>query len=74
MWTAAGWYDRFGLPFDPSEHRLRADIRRGRGVHGASAELLLGYHDAVHERTLAYVRTLTDADLDRVVDGAGIRR
>jgi hypothetical protein len=34
----------------------------------ADAELLLGYHDAVHEVTLAFVSGLSDADLDRVVD------
>ena len=33
------------------------------------AELLVGYHDAVHEQTVAFLRGgLTDADLDRVVD------
>ena len=31
-------------------------------------ELLRGYHDAVHARTLDYVATLKDADYDRVVD------
>ena len=34
----------------------------------ADADLLLGYHDAVHVRTLQYVAGLADADLDRVVD------
>ena len=33
-----------------------------------AGELLTGYHDAVYQRTLDYVRTLTDADLPRVVD------
>ena len=34
------------------------------------AELLTGYHDAVCEQTVRYVRGLTDADLDRVLDTA----
>jgi hypothetical protein len=33
-----------------------------------SADLLTGYYDAVHERTVAYLTTLSDADLDRIVD------
>ncbi len=33
-----------------------------------SADLLLGYLDAVHERTCAFVATVTDEDLERVVD------
>jgi uncharacterized damage-inducible protein DinB len=68
-WTTEGWYERFGLPFRPAAtgygHRGR-DVARVR----APAELLLGYHDAVHERTAGYVRGLRNADLDRVVDKA----
>ena len=68
-WTTAGWYERFGLPFSPAAtgygHRGR-DVAK---VH-APADLLIGYHDAVHEQTVAYVRGLRNADLDRVVDEA----
>ena len=34
----------------------------------AGADLLLGYLDATHERTVAYLAPLTDDDLPRVVD------
>ncbi len=69
VWTAQGWYDRFGLPFD------RAEIGYGQSTEDvgrvkAPADLLLGYLDAVHEATAAHLRTVTDADLDRVVDTA----
>ena len=37
-------------------------------VQVASGDLLLGYHDAVHEQTIRYVERLTDADLSRIVD------
>ena len=33
-----------------------------------SPELLLDYYDAVHEQTLEFLKGVTDADLDRVVD------
>ena len=66
-WTADGWADRFGLPFAVDA------IGYGQGgdevaAVRAGADLLLGYHDAVHARTLAYLDGLTEADLDRVVD------
>ena len=61
------WYDRFDLPFDESEHGYGQSADQVAAVR-APAELLLGYHDAVHEATLRYVRTLTPADLDTVVD------
>ncbi|WP_432035243.1 mycothiol transferase [Streptomyces cucumeris] len=69
LWTSDGWYERFGLPFPPAAtgfgHRAK-DVAAVR----ADAELLTGYHDAVHENTLAYVRGLRDTELDRTVDEA----
>jgi uncharacterized damage-inducible protein DinB len=66
-WTAAGWADRFGLPFPREAHGYGHDSREVAAVQ-ADAELLTGYHDAVCEQTIRYVATLTDADLPRVVD------
>jgi uncharacterized damage-inducible protein DinB len=66
-WTDEGWADRFGLPFRAEDHGFghRSDeVGRVR----ASAELLAGYNAAVAQRTTSYVRTLTDDDLDVVVD------
>ncbi|WP_067469064.1 mycothiol transferase [Actinomadura macra] len=70
IWTSDGWEGRFGLPFASSETgygHTRAEVA---AVRVESADLLTGYHDAVHDRTVAYVGTLTDGDLDRVVDEA----
>ncbi|RDI46380.1 mycothiol transferase [Nocardia mexicana] len=69
VWTAQGWYDRFALPIGKRATGYGdspSDVARIQ----APAELLTGYYDAVHEQTLRYVRGLTDADLDRVVDSA----
>ena len=66
-WTAAGWADRFGLPFGPEATGYGHDPREVAAVQ-ADAETLTGYHDAVFEDTIRYVGTLTDADLPVVVD------
>ena len=66
-WTAGGWAERFALPFG----RLATGYEHSSSEVAAvqvDAELLTGYHDAVFEETSRYVRTLTDADLPRVVD------
>jgi uncharacterized damage-inducible protein DinB len=66
-WVAAGWAERFGLPFDVREHcyaMSAADVGKVR----AGADLLAGYYEAVAARTAAYVATLEPDDLDRVVD------
>lgn len=66
-WTADGWAARFALPLAVSETGYGHDADRVGAVR-ATAELLAGYHDAVHARSVAFVRTLTDSDLDRIVD------
>jgi uncharacterized damage-inducible protein DinB len=65
--TADGWYDRLGLPFDPADTGYGHTSDEVEQVK-VSAELLLGYYDAVHARTLEYLGTLTDDELDRIVD------
>ncbi|KOX21062.1 MULTISPECIES: mycothiol transferase [unclassified Streptomyces] len=69
LWTAEGWADRFGLPF-PEEATGYGQTPAQAGRVRAPADLLLGYHDAVHDRTAELVGAVTDADLDRVVDAA----
>jgi uncharacterized damage-inducible protein DinB len=67
LWTADGWAGRFALPLDPT------DTGYGHGPEdvaavSADAHLLLDYYEAVHEKTLAFVRTLSESDLTRVID------
>jgi uncharacterized damage-inducible protein DinB len=67
LWTGRGWYERFGLPIDRQATGYGdrpAEVALIRGT----AELLAGYHDAVHAQTVEFVGTLTDQDLSTVVD------
>lgn len=68
-WTADGWADRFGLDL-PAGDTGYGHTPEQVGAVRAPGALLAGYYDAVHEQTLAYLRTLDDAALDRVVDDA----
>ena len=65
--TADGWHERLGLPFDPADTGYGHTSDEVEQVR-VSAELLSGYYDAVHARTIEYLKTLTDEDLDRIVD------
>lgn len=67
VWTAQGWTDRFDLPYDRDAHGY-GQSSEDVGAFRASADLLLGYHDAVFEQATRYVKGLRDGDLDRVVD------
>jgi len=68
VWLNDGWFERFGLPFDPADHGYGHTSEQVDAVRPSSGELLIGYHDAVHEQTVRYLNNLLDADLDRVVD------
>ncbi len=68
VWTGDGWSARFGLPFDASATGYGQNSADVAKVRVASGDLLTGYFDAVHAKTLGFVRTITDADLDRIVD------
>ncbi|GAA0588422.1 DinB family protein [Kribbella sandramycini] len=65
--TADGWHARLGLPFDAADTGYdHSSEQVGQVV--LSAELLRGYYDAVHARTLDFLRLLTEPELDRIVD------
>lgn len=65
VWPA--WRGRFALPFADDETgygQSPEDVGRVQ----VGADLLAGYHAAVHAATLRYLQRITDAELARVVD------
>lgn len=70
VWTAAGWAERFHLPFGRGATGYGQSSDEVGSVQVDSPELLVGYHDAVFEQTISYVGALREADLDRIVDEA----
>jgi hypothetical protein len=67
VWTQGGWFDRFDLPFD----REATGFGQSKGEVAevrVEADLLAGYYDAVHERTIDYLHTLTASDFTKIVD------
>lgn len=67
-WTADGWAERFALPFEvraTGYGHTSSDVAR---VCDISRDRFIGYHDDVHDRTVRYLATLSDTDLDRIVD------
>ncbi|MFH5823950.1 DinB family protein [Georgenia sp. AZ-5] len=66
-WLADGWSDRFDLPFDDAATGYGQTSEEVAAVR-ASAEDLRGYLEDVQRRTLEFLSTLADEDLDRIVD------
>lgn len=70
VWFSEDWASRFDLPFAKEATGYGHSSADVAAVRVGSVELLLGYHDAVHEQTLGFVSGLDDKALDRIVDEA----
>jgi uncharacterized damage-inducible protein DinB len=70
VYLEGDWAAKFGRKPDPSDTGYGHSATDVAAVTPSSAKVLTDYYGAVHERTLGYVRGLSDADLDRVVDEA----
>ncbi|MFI9354901.1 mycothiol transferase [Streptomyces lydicus] len=70
VWTADGWYERFGLPFAADDTGYGHSPEEVAAVRDLSAELLTDYHEAVHDATVQYLAGVEDKDFKRVVDRA----
>lgn len=67
VWTSGGWARRFKLPLADADMGYGHTAEQVASVK-ADAKMLGGYFEAVHEMTMEFVGTVTDSDLDRVVD------
>lgn len=68
LYLDGGWAERLGMPADGRDIGYGHDAEQVRSHTATDAEVVLGYLDAVCDRTVGYLQTLTDEDLDRVVD------
>lgn len=67
VWLTDGWYERFNLPFDRMAHGYGQSSSDVAQV-AVSAELLLGYHDAVHAHCHRVLGHLRSQHYDQIVD------
>ncbi|NUR05389.1 MAG: DUF664 domain-containing protein [Nocardioidaceae bacterium] len=67
VWTVGGWVERFRLPLDVAATGYGMSAEEV-GLVRAPAELLAAYHEAVHNATVDYLKTLQPDDYERIVD------
>jgi uncharacterized damage-inducible protein DinB len=68
VWQEDDWAPRFGLPPGSMETGYGWSASQVASLRPSGADVLVAYYDAVAARTTAFLETLSDADLDRVVD------
>ena len=63
-----GWAERLGLVPDTSDTGYGHTAEQVAAVRFDRPDEVLAYHKAVSARTRAYLATVTNADLDRIID------
>src|SRR5919201_1211393 len=61
-WVADGWHARFDKPAVPGDTGFGYTPEQVAAIRPASAQLLLDYFEAVHQRSLEYLRRGEPAD------------
>ena len=67
-WIEEEWYAKLGMAPDRVETGRGHTSEQVAAVRPPDATVLLGYHDAVIERSLAYLETVDEDELDRIID------
>ncbi len=70
IWIADGWHGRFGMPPEPKDYASghRQTPEQVDSFAAPDPQILLGYLDAVFERTKDFLSSLTSQDLERTLD------
>lgn len=68
VWTRDRWAERFALPFPPEATGFGHSSDDVAALGAPDADLLIGYHQAVQERTVGYLNRVRVGDLAEVVD------
>jgi hypothetical protein len=68
QWLAEDWVGQFGLPLDAGDTGYGHSSAQVDLVRAGSAGMLRDYFDAVHAGTVRFLRSLEEAELDRIVD------
>ncbi len=68
VWTAQGWDGKFDLGRGTSDFGFGDSPEDVARVRVSDPDLLQGYQDAVTAATVDYLRSLSDADLDEIID------
>jgi len=64
IWIDGGWHAKFDMEADPAQLGMGSSMDQVMALK-PTVENLKGYSAAVREKTLAYLKTLSPADLDR---------
>ena len=68
LWTQAGWHGRFHRPEDPGDIGFGQTPKEVAAFQSPEPAVLLNYIKAVTARTVIFLNSLSEKDLDRELD------
>jgi uncharacterized damage-inducible protein DinB len=68
VWTSGSWAPRIGVEADPHNTGYGHTKAEVEAIRPDGPDALLGYYQAVRDRTETYLRSMTPEQLDQVVD------
>jgi len=69
LWIKEGWYKKFGRPADTKDHGMGHKPEDLAKFKSPDAAMQFSYHRAVLAQTRDFFRTLSQSDLNKVVEG-----
>jgi hypothetical protein len=69
LWIKDGWHEKFNRPADPRDMGFGHTPEQVAALEVLEGGTLLDYNKVVVERTIDYLKTLSEADLDRELGG-----
>ena len=67
-WVTEGWAGKFGMEPDPDNDGRGHGPEQVSALAPDSADLLVAHHEAVSDRTFAYLERVNPSELDRIID------
>ncbi len=67
VWTTDAWHERFGMPPDPQEFGFGWSNQQAADWQSPPKEVLMAYFDAVNAAAADYLRSMSEADLERSI-------
>jgi uncharacterized damage-inducible protein DinB len=67
-WTEDRWFERFGKSSDATDSGFGYTAEQVAAIRPDGPAVLVEYYANVHERSMAYLQTLSCQEMDRVID------
>jgi hypothetical protein len=67
VWTTGAWHERFNMPSNPQEFGFGWSNEQAAAWESSPKDVLMAYFDAVNSAAAIYLRSMSEAELDREI-------